>query len=397
MATLSKFEVLEAFANLSLSDRAFVLSQITSGKGSASLTSLHDDVAEKRFAQGRFCPHCQGRHIVRFGHTPQGAQRYRCNDCGKTFTATTKTIFAHSKNPDLLPLYLNCMKRHLSLREAAKECGISLRTSFLLRHRILDILSASQTTADLDGIVEADETFLDLSFKGNHSADGFKMPREPHRRGHTSVQRGHSLHKVCVITAIDRENDTNAVVSNLGVPSASDIIDAIGPDIQPASVLCTDQCSSYQRLATNNHLDLVQLKGGKIKRGIYHIQNVNQLHRSIKEFLAPFHGVATKYLSNYMVWHKEFQFRVGDRQPLKDAEEALLLHSVCTKTSEVSDRPAVPITSTRQSPNLQAVLALMVEKEKQARRSLKKNQKGQSSPHKTEEAVTSPPSEDLPF
>ena len=216
---------------------------------------------------------------MRFGHSRQGAQRYHCNDCGKTFTATTKTIFAHAKNLDLLPIYLGYMKHHLSLRESAKECGISLRTSFQLRHRILDILTASQPTAAQDGIVEADETYLDLSFKGNHTADGFEMPREPHRRGHTSVQRGSSLHKVCVVTAIDRENDS----------------DAIGTDIQPASVLCTDQSSSYQLLATNKHLDLVRLKGGKIKRGIYHIQNVNQLHQSIKGFLRPFHGVATKY------------------------------------------------------------------------------------------------------
>lgn len=213
---------------------------------------------------------------MRFGHSRQGAQRYRCNDCGKTFTATTKSIFAHAKNPDLLPIYLGCMKHRLSLRESAKECGISLRTSFQLQHRILDTLTASQPTAAQDGIVEADETYLDLSFKGNHTADGFEMPREPHRRGHTSVQRGSSLHKVCVVTAIDRENDSNAIVSNLGNPSGSDISDAIGTDIQPASVLCTDQSSSYQLLATNKHLDLVRLKDGKIKRGIYHIQNVNQ-------------------------------------------------------------------------------------------------------------------------
>ncbi|MDO5536905.1 MAG: IS1595 family transposase [Desulfovibrionaceae bacterium] len=396
MAKLSKFEVVEALAELSPSDRAFVISQFTSGKGKASLLNLHDDVAEKRFAQGRFCPHCQGRNIVRFGHSHQGAQRYRCNDCRKTFTATTKTIYAHAKNPDLLPAYLVCMKQHLSLRESAKECGVSLRTSFLMRHRILDILAASQPTADLDGIVEADETFLDLSFKGNHTADGFKMPREPHRRGHTSVQRGNSLNKVCVVTAIDRENDTNAVVSNLGVPSASDIIDAIGTDIQPKSVLCTDKSSSYRLLATNNNLDLVRLKGGKIKRGIYHIQNANQLHQSIKEFLGPFHGVATKYLRNYMVWHRVFHFRIGDRRPLKDAKEALLLHNVCSRTREVSARPAVPLTSTRQVPNLPEVMKVMVEKEELARCKLKKNQKGRSIPPQTEEAIP-PILENEPF
>lgn len=53
MATLSKFEVLEAFAALSFSDRAFVLFRIASGRCGTSRVHLHDDVAEKRFAQGR--------------------------------------------------------------------------------------------------------------------------------------------------------------------------------------------------------------------------------------------------------------------------------------------------------------------------------------------------------
>lgn len=56
------------------------------------------------------------------------------------------------------------------------------------RH-ILDSLNASQSTVALNGIIEADGAFLDLSFKGNHTSDGFKMPRESQRRGHTSVQR----------------------------------------------------------------------------------------------------------------------------------------------------------------------------------------------------------------
>ena len=60
MANLSKLEVLEAFAELSFIDRAFVLSQITSGMGGASRANLHDDVAEKRFVQGRFCPLVRG-------------------------------------------------------------------------------------------------------------------------------------------------------------------------------------------------------------------------------------------------------------------------------------------------------------------------------------------------
>ena len=79
-----------------------------------------------------------------------------------------------------------------------------------------------------------------------------------------------------------------------------------------------------------------------------------------------------------MVWHKVFQFRVGDRIPLSDVEEALLLHSANSTTREVSARPAIPITSLRQAPELQEVMKQMVEKEERARRKLKKNQKCQN-------------------
>lgn len=32
----------------------------------------------------------------------------------------------------------------------------------------------------LDGVVEADETFFALSFKGNHKKSNFNLPRESH-------------------------------------------------------------------------------------------------------------------------------------------------------------------------------------------------------------------------
>ena len=64
--------------------------------------------------------------------------------------------------------------------------------------------------------METDETFIALSFKGNHRRDRFKMPRGVHKRGRAAS--GHNP-LVCVITAIDRESDNCGVVSNLGKPS----------------------------------------------------------------------------------------------------------------------------------------------------------------------------------
>lgn len=69
------------------------------------------------------------------------------------------------------------------------------------------------------------------------------------------------------------------------------------------SLLCTDDMNSYVDLAKTNELELIQLKTGKSKLGIYHIQYINSYHSMLKNFINRFHGVATKYLNNYLVWH----------------------------------------------------------------------------------------------
>lgn len=246
MTKLSKSQILDALRCLSPQERLEIFEEVFVASWDGDSRQTLD---EKRFAQGRFCPHCNSRNVVRFGKTKQGTQRYRCKDCGKTFTATTGTLFSHSRRPALLRQYLECMNQHLSLRKTAKICGISLKTSFTMRHRILDTLSSANAESRLDGIVEADETFLDLSFKGNHSRGNFKLPREPHHRGHTQTQRGRSLHKVCLVTAIDRESDTLIRVSNLGVPAAGDLSDTLHATMPAGTTLCTDQASGYVALA----------------------------------------------------------------------------------------------------------------------------------------------------
>jgi len=54
---------------------------------------------------------------------------------------------------------------------------------------------------------------------------------------------------------------------------------------------------SYVRFANGSHLDLMQLKSGKEKKGIYNIQRINSYHSRLKGFLRPFNGVSTKYLT----------------------------------------------------------------------------------------------------
>ena len=36
------------------------------------------------------CPHCEGEHLQKNGHTSHGAQRAKCVDCQRTFTLAPK-------------------------------------------------------------------------------------------------------------------------------------------------------------------------------------------------------------------------------------------------------------------------------------------------------------------
>ena len=57
----------------------------------------------------------------------------------------------------------------LPLRECARRCGISLDTSFKWRHRLLDGLQKIHNSVKLTGVVEADEVYFSISYKGSRN------------------------------------------------------------------------------------------------------------------------------------------------------------------------------------------------------------------------------------
>lgn len=151
--------------------------------------NIEDFVAKERFANGRVCPLCGCIHVVRNGHRKDGTQRYVCKDCGKSFVIATNSIVSGTrKDLSVWEQYIDCMMNGLSIRKTAVACGIHRNTAFLWRHKILDALQNMADDVTLDGIIEADETFFAISYKGNHSkSKTFAMPRKAHMRGFNGV------------------------------------------------------------------------------------------------------------------------------------------------------------------------------------------------------------------
>ena len=300
--------VMQMFKSLSDSDKATFMRMLGMP---AQLTEIIDsETTEEFLKKHRFhddvcCVHCGNIDIKKNGRTKTGHQRFICKGCGKSFSYSSRTIFYGAKLefPTYLK-YVHCMMRGMTVRESAAECNISKNSAFFLRHKILDALQEMQSRVKFDGIVEADETYFRISFKGNHSRSRkFVMPRESYRRGTKAKKRGIFKEQTCVACAVNRDGKSIALISNLGRPNIADLSNALGGRISRDSVLCTDKLSSYVGFADREGLNILQLKSTQRTNGTLGIQHINSYHSQLKKFMVRFNGVATKYLNNYLVWN----------------------------------------------------------------------------------------------
>lgn len=178
---------------------------------------------------------------------------------------------------------------------------------------------------DVDGVVEMDETFFPLSYKGNHKRSGFKMPRPARKRGKQVQLRGISREQVCVASALDRNGNIILESVCTGRIGYKDLERLYTGRIDENSIICTDSHKSYLRFAKDLHLDHKRIMRGHFKNGIYHINHINSLHSRLKLWMAKFKGVSTKYLPNYLSWYKWIESFSKEKDAIKTKN--MLIHS----------------------------------------------------------------------
>lgn len=269
------------------------------------------------------CRKCGADQIVKFGKDKNGKQRYKCKCCGATFTETSYSAISRTRfSEDVWETYIHLLLKGASLEECAFQCGISVRTAFIWRHKILNALQNDQDNRIMAGIIEADEKYYSLSFKGNHKkSKNFVMPREAYKRG--SDNRSNNMPKACVMCAVERNGQSYGEVLGAGQSTTKMVTYAFEKRVAPDSIMLSDggkAISNYLAKKENiEHITLKSSMSGSHKggdpeiRGIYHIQTVNNFHKRLDDFLRPYNGVATKYLNHYVslyVWienHKKME------------------------------------------------------------------------------------------
>lgn len=243
------------------------------------------------------CPSCSANKFHKHGHA-HGLQRFRCCSCGKTFNSLTKTPLAwlHFKFKWLD--YSDCLLNSYSIRRAAQRCDIHKSTSFRWRHRFLT-LPMTDRPRRLHGITEADEMYILESEKGSRN-----LARPARKRGGAASQRGTSYEQVCVLVARDRTGQTLDFITGRGPVTKAQLKEYLPPVVDRDALLVSDANASYKFFAREVGMShrAINLRAGVRVSGAIHIQNVNAYHSRFREWMTRFHGVATRYLPNYLGW-----------------------------------------------------------------------------------------------
>lgn len=264
------------------------------------------------------CPHCQANagELHRWGYS-HGLPRYRCHACGRTSNPLTGTALAHLRKRARWEDYSQALIEGVSVRQAARRCGIDKNTAFLWRHRFLQ-QAATHRAKHEGGIVEADETFFLESFKGQRM-----LPRPARRRGGVGRTRGTGADQIPVVVVRDRSGQTADF--RLDKLDAVHVIAVLRPLIDRDAILCTDSAGVYKAFARATgimHRTINVQRGKRVVDEVFHIQNVNAYDSRLKNWMRRFHGVATKYLDHYLGWRRLLERYRENISPIHCLQEA---------------------------------------------------------------------------
>ena len=124
-------------------------------------------LAAPRWPNGFVCPACGG--AARTGFVRKGLRYWQCGRCAAQCSLISGTLFEATKLPlarwFLAMQLLTQSKNNVSALELKRQLGVSYRSAWLLKHKIMEAMRLREQPRELDGRVEIDDAFLG----GEHS------------------------------------------------------------------------------------------------------------------------------------------------------------------------------------------------------------------------------------
>lgn len=118
-------------------------------------------VFASRWPQGWNCPRCAG---ARYACTHHGRKLWECLGCGYQCSSIVGTVFEHTKLPLsiwFLAIYLLTQSKNaVSALELKRQLGVSYKTAWLIKHKLLQTMLLREEPRRLEGRVEIDDAYL---------------------------------------------------------------------------------------------------------------------------------------------------------------------------------------------------------------------------------------------
>ena len=222
------------------------------------------------------CPYCSDVAFSRFGLTKNGVQRYRCKDCGRTFTPITGTIFdCHKISISEWIEYCLNLFRYLSVKADSWNNRNAFTTSRYWLEKLFLVLEGYESDIILEGRIWFDETFYTVR------SEDIKLKPDG------SKPRGLSDNQLCVGVACTRDRIL-CLLEGKGQPTARKTYIAFKDHIVPGSRLVHDNGNSHKMLITNLKLEDEAYNADKLKKmsdADNPLNWVNEVHARLKNFL----------------------------------------------------------------------------------------------------------------
>jgi len=233
---------------------------------------LKKDVYEKR--EIKCCPICGANKYIKYGLYKQ-IQRYMCKECGKTFSNATNALWSYSKKSfEKWIEFTEFMMEKKSLRFCAEKLNISLVTAFYWRHKILRGLKLDIIPNKLRGDIHINKTIIIENLKGC--------------RNITTARRSNIW-----IIAAKGDEDSMVIMPIFRNCWSWQIFDEkIYSKIQKGSYIVAYK-DRYIFVKAKQH-------NKKMVKDIKYDDRIAYIMRNLNKWLSTFHGVATKYLDEYL-------------------------------------------------------------------------------------------------